>query len=165
MSRILWAASISPIGHWISSSQISLRLPLVNHRIAVPPPASIDGQGTISIFNPPASTSLLCFQRRDRLPIRTRWMACKGLRALEKQRRWLVEIGNPLKAFGRGGKLADPPMRKTLGIGRGRERLLRRLLRGLREQFVNLYRGGASLHPDGATLPPDKFPSRHRTPP
>src|SRR5258707_13949192 len=38
MSRILCAASISPIGHWISSSQISLRLPLplLNHHIAMP---------------------------------------------------------------------------------------------------------------------------------
>src|ERR1700722_14892513 len=34
--RILCAASISPIGHWTSSSQISLCLPLSNHHIARP---------------------------------------------------------------------------------------------------------------------------------
>src|ERR1700731_1440803 len=34
MSRILCAASISPIGHWVSSSQISFCLPLSNHPIA-----------------------------------------------------------------------------------------------------------------------------------
>src|SRR5260370_7427076 len=36
ISRILCAASISPIGHSIFSSQTSLRLPLLNHLIAVP---------------------------------------------------------------------------------------------------------------------------------
>src|ERR1700728_1752237 len=36
MPRILWAASISPIGDGTSSSQISLRLPLSNHHIALP---------------------------------------------------------------------------------------------------------------------------------
>src|SRR5258708_19204146 len=48
ISRILWAASISPIGRSIFSSQISLRLPLLNHRIAVPlkTSASILGRRT-----------------------------------------------------------------------------------------------------------------------
>jgi hypothetical protein len=36
MSRILCAASMSPIGHSISSSQISFGLLLENHRIATP---------------------------------------------------------------------------------------------------------------------------------
>jgi hypothetical protein len=36
MSRILCAASISPIGHATPSSQISFRLPLSNHHIALP---------------------------------------------------------------------------------------------------------------------------------
>src|ERR1700676_3290750 len=34
MSRIRWAASISPIGHWMASSQTSSDLGLLNHRIA-----------------------------------------------------------------------------------------------------------------------------------
>src|SRR6266851_3672617 len=49
ISRILCAASISPIGHSIFSSQTSLRLPLLNHLIAVPlsKSASIVGRRTI----------------------------------------------------------------------------------------------------------------------
>ncbi len=79
-------------------------------------------------------------------------MACKCFGPAEKQLGRLVDISDPLEAFCRCVELAGPPMRETLGIGRGSRRLLRRLLPRLGEQFVNLYRGGASLDPDGVKL-------------
>src|SRR5882672_2215379 len=113
-------------------------------------------------LKPRSRNPLLCIQCADRFPIRTRRIACKCFGPAEKQRGRLVDISDPLEAFCRGVELTGPPMRETLGIGRGSRRLLRRLLPRLGEQFVNLYRGGASLDPDGVKFTPSERRSGER---
>src|SRR6266700_1777027 len=105
---------------------------------------------------------LLSFQCTNRLPLRTRRVARKFACPAEKQRRWLVDIGNPVEAFCRGIEFAASPMRETLGIGRGRCSLLRRLLPRLRKQFVELDRGGTPLDPDSVEFTPCECRSRQR---
>src|SRR5258708_35992523 len=102
MSRILWAASISPIGHWISSSQTSLRLRLSNNHIALPLAAKHSWPGydfNHQYAGVAARSRLLCLQRRDRRPIRTRRRLFEGPPAFKKQGRRLVKIGAALKTL------------------------------------------------------------------
>ena len=58
--------------------------------------------GRVELQSREARNLLLCIQCADRLPIRTRRMACKCFGPAEKQRGRLVDIGDPLEAFCRG---------------------------------------------------------------